>query len=408
MRFGRFEFSLATRHLLKGGGQTLLTVAAVASGVIVIIFISSIIFGVRKHISELLTDLLPHIQIQVHEPVAEPLGGPNTFSKIEPVQQRDLNIEDWERVMSVVKGLPNVVSVAPAIYDRAFVTRGGKQVGVLVNGADPEDLDKVTRIRKYIVEGRYFGLAIDECVVNYKMIKEIGLRLKDHIRVTSPTGTTQSFRVVGVYDTGSDEDTYRMYITLRAAQSLYGTGRAVRTLLVKTTSLDDADMVADRIMAVTNYDAKSWSREYPQFKSSLGVYNAVAYLVSFFSLIASAFAIASVLIVSVLQKGKQIGILKSIGAKSQQIFSVFLLEGLGISLVGATMGGLLGVGLVRFLTIFKQPVNRPGAVPENLFPSQITPALVGVAMLGAIVATILAAALPARRAARMDPVEVMK
>jgi lipoprotein-releasing system permease protein len=408
MRFSRFEFSLATRHLLKGGGQTVLTIAAVASGVVVIIFISSIIFGVRKHISELLTDLLPHIQIQVHEPVAHPLGGANTFSKIEPVQQRELNIEDWERVMAVVKGLPNVVSVAPAIYDRAFVTRGGKQVGVLVNGADPEALDSVTRIRKYIIEGRYFGMAVGECVVNYKMVKEIGLRLGDHIRVTSPTGTTQSFRVVGIYDTGSDEDTYRMYITLRAAQSLYGTGKAVRTLLVKTTSLDDADQVADRIMAVTKYDAKSWSREYPQFQSSLGVYNAVAYLVSIFSLIASAFAIASVLIVSVLQKGKQIGILKSIGAKSKQIFSVFLLEGLGISIIGASVGGALGVGLVQFLTIFKQPVNRPGAVPENLFPSQLSPGLVGVAMLGAILATIFAAALPARRAARMDPAEVMK
>jgi lipoprotein-releasing system permease protein len=278
----------------------------------------------------------------------------------------------------------------------------------VVNGANPGDLDRVTAVRKYIVEGRYTGMAADECVVNYKLVKDIGIRLGDHIRVTSPTGSTHSFRVIGLYDTGSDEDVYRLFITLRAAQTLYETGRAVRTILVRTTSLNDADLVADRIMAVTPYEAKSWSREYPQFKSSLGVYTAVAYLVSIFSLVASGFAIASVLIVSVLQKGKQIGILKSIGAKSKQIFSVFLLEGLGISLVGASAGAALGIALVTGLGIFKQPVSRPGAVPERLFPSELTAGLVAVAMLGAIAATILAAVLPARRAAKMDPVEVMK
>jgi lipoprotein-releasing system permease protein len=298
--------------------------------------------------------------------------------------------------------------VAPAIMDRAFISRGGKQIAALVNGADPADLDRVTRVRKYIIEGRYMGMAIDECVINYKIVKEVGIRIGDHIRVSSPTGNVQSLRVIGIYDTGSDEDTYRMYITLRAAQNLYGSGRAVRSILVKTTDLDHADMVADRIMALTRYDAKSWSREYPQFKSSLGVYNAVAYLVSIFSLVASSFAIASVLIVSVLQKSKQIGILKSIGATRGQIFRVFLLEGLGISVVGGLLGAGLGIALVSILSIFKQPVSRPGAVAENLFPSQLTPALVGVAVLGAIIATIIAAVLPARRAARMDPAAVMR
>jgi lipoprotein-releasing system permease protein len=153
---------------------------------------------------------------------------------------------------------------------------------------------------------------------------------------------------------------------------------------------------------------KSWSRQYPQFVSTLTVQSAVAFLISGFSLVTAAFAIASVLIVSVLQKGKQIGILKSMGAMRAQIFRVFLLEGFGIAVVGASLGASAGCGLVMLLQIFKRPVSRPDAIPEALFPTELTWTLVGVAMLAAVISTVIAAALPARRAASMDPVQVMR
>jgi lipoprotein-releasing system permease protein len=407
-----FEARLAIRHLVAGRGQTVLTVSTVATGVVVIVFISSLIFGVQSHIADLLTDMLPHVTVTPPDLEPQPLAGlPGVkaiSTKVERQNPQRKNLDNWQSTAAAIAKMPHVQMVAPAIMDQGFVSRGGKQLGAMVFGADPRSLDGVTRVRKYIIQGHYLGLGSDECVITYKLGKELSVTLGDRIRLVSNQSQSSSFRVVGVYDTGSDEDVYKVYITLRAAQSLYRTGTAVQTILVKADNLFRADLVADEIGAVYPYKVKSWSRQYPQFVSTLTVQSAVAFLISGFSLVTAAFAIASVLIVSVLQKGKQIGILKSMGAMRAQIFRVFLLEGFGIAVVGASLGASAGCGLVMLLQIFKRPVSRPDAIPEALFPTELTWTLVGVAMLAAVISTVIAAALPARRAASMDPVQVMR
>jgi lipoprotein-releasing system permease protein len=200
----------------------------------------------------------------------------------------------------------------------------------------------------------------------------------------------------------------RAYVTLRTAQSLFATRTAVGSLLVRADDLFQSDQVADRIAALLPYKVESWSRQAPQTVAGLQAQRAVAGLISVFSLVASSFAIASVLIVSVLQRSKQIGILKSMGARNRQILMVFTLEGLGIALVGASLGALAGCLIVWAFTQVKQPITRMGGPPEPLLPAQLSWQLVAIAMLAAVVSTVLAAILPARRAAQLDPVKVIR
>ena len=195
---------------------------------------------------------------------------------------------------------------------------------------------------------------------------------------------------------------------MRTAQSLYGLGTAVNAILVKVDDIFRADQVAARLRVLMPYEARSWMQEFPEFLSSLQMQTASAYLISTFSLIASAFAIASILIVSVLQKSKQIGILKSMGAHRQQILRVFFLEGLGIALVGSVIGAMVGTTIVYLLSMIDQPVTRLGQPPEQLFPVAILPFYIGLAMLSATLATVFAALLPARRAAKLNPVDVIR
>jgi lipoprotein-releasing system permease protein len=408
----RFESQLAVRHLRSGGKQTLLTISAVAAGVIIVVFVTALIFGLQRRWTTILTDSLPHITIRVVDPKPTPLAAVPGLpfgavsSRIEQRAPQEKNIENWAQVVEVVHTLPNVRVVAPVVRGQAFASKGGNPYGVTVIGADPDIQDQVTPVTKNLVAGRYLGLDSDEIVIDYELARDLNVSTGDRIRLTSSTGAVEAFTIAGIYSQGQGRGS--AYITLRTAQSLYGMGTAVNAILVKVVDIFRADEAAARLQALLPYEARSWIQEFPQFLSSLQMQTASAYLISAFSLVASAFAIASILIVSVLQKSKQIGILKSMGARRSQILRAFVLEGLGIALLGSSAGAAVGMSIVYLLSLIEQPVTRVGQPPEQLFPVAILPLYIALAMLAATAATVLAALLPARRAARLNPVDVIR
>lgn len=408
----RFESVIALRHLLAGGGQTLLTVSAVAAGVIIVIFITSLIFGLQERLTELLTDAIPHVTVTVEEPEPKPLsrvpGTPEDLSstRIEQRAPQLKFIDNYPTVVETIRRLPNVRAVTPVVTGQAFVSKGANPIGVAVVGADPELQDRITPVTKDLISGKFVGLSSDEIVIDGELAKDLDVSTGERVRVTSGTGASDSFTIAGIYSRGQGRGS--AYVTLRTGQSLFGLGSTVNAIQVKLIDIYDADSVADRIMALVPYEAKSWTREFPQFLSSLQVQTASAYLISGFSLVASGFAIAAVLIVSVLQKSKQIGILKSMGARRRQILTIFIFEGLGVAIIGSALGATLGTLIVLLLSIFKQPITRVGQAPEQLFPVRVLPFYIGLAIAAAILSTVIAAVLPAQRAAKMNPVDVMR
>lgn len=408
----RFERQVAVRHLRSGGGQTWLTVSAVAAAVIIVIFVTGLIFGLRQNLTNLLTESIPHVTVQVADPVPVPLArvpggveGPAS-SRLEQQAPQEKAIDDWPRVIGIIRAVPGVRLAAPVARRQAFASRGANPVGVTLVGVDPALQDEVGAVTKNLIAGRYQGLTSEEVVIDVELAEDLAVATGDRIRLASNTGASDSFTVVGIYSRGRGRG--EAYVTLRTAQSLLGLGTSVNAILVKVRDIYRADDVADRIMALVPYEAKSWSREFPRFLDSLTVQSAAAYLTSAFSLIASSFAIASILIVSVLQKAKQIGILKAMGARRRQIQTIFVLEGLGVALLGSVVGGLGGSAIIVGLSLIQQPIRRVGQTPEQLFPVAILPFYIALAIGAAIAATVIAAYLPARRAASLNPVEVMR
>jgi lipoprotein-releasing system permease protein len=408
----RFEAKLALRHLKTGGGQTLLTVGAVAAGVIVIIFLTALIFGMREKVTKVLTESISHVIVKVRDVEPVPLsvlqdsGTSMSSSRMEKQAPQLKYIDDWQHAVDVIRTVPNVRIALPAIQGHGFASKGGNPIGVTITGADPAQQDEVSPVSKDLIAGKYLGLESDAVVVDYELAKDLAVSVGDRIRISSSFGNTESLSIAGIYSRGQGRG--EAYVTLRTGQSLFGTGNSVNVILVKVKDLFRSDEVADRIQSLVPYEARSWSREYPSFVSSLTVQAASAYLISGFSLIASSFAIASVLIVSVLQKSKQIGILKSIGATRSQILRVFTMEGLAIALGGSFSGAVVGSVIVYLISLPRQSTGRPGHVPDQLFPVAILPAYIFGAMVAAIIATVMAAWFPARRAAKMNPVDVMR
>ena len=408
----RFESQLAWRHLRSGGNQTWLTVAAVASGVIVVVFIMGLIFGLQKRLSSLLTDSIPHVTIRVPQGKPIPFGDTpsgagtisSSLSEMQAPQRK--NLDDWRTVLSVASAIPNVRAVTPAVFGQGFASKGANPVGLTVTGADPTQQELISPITKNLISGHYQGLAADEVVIEYQNAKDLNVGVGDRIRITSISGIPEPLRIAGIYSKGQGAGS--AYVTLRTGQSMLSIGNSVNVVYVKVFDIYGADAVAERLSVLLDCDVKSWSSEFPSFVTSLRAQSASAYLISGFTLIASSFAIASVLIVSVQRKSKQIGILKSIGARSDQILLVFMLEGLGIAIAGSVSGAITGMAVIYLLSLPKQAPLRFGGVPEPVFPVTLDPIYILAAMGAAIAATVLAAMLPARSAAKMNPVDALR
>lgn len=387
-----------------------MTISAVTTGVIIVIFITSLIFGLQGNITKLLTESIPHITIKVADPkpkTLEDLKNPAvTSSQIEQQAPQLKLIDDWEQVVSIVSKFPNVKAVSPIVSGQGFASKGANPLGVSVIGADPVLQDMVTPVTPDLIAGKYQGLGSDEIVIDSQLAKDLNVSVGERIRLSSNTGISLSLNIAGIYSSGRGRGS--VYLTLRNAQSFLGYGTSVNAIYVKVNDIYDVDSLSNTMMALLPYDARPWTADFGSFLSQMNVMGASAYLISAFSLIASAFSIAAVLIVSVLQKSQQIGILKSMGARQNQILRIFVYEGLGVAIFGSSLGAIIGMIVVYLLGLLTRESTQAGKPPEHLFPVQILPTYIALAVLAAIVTTVIASVLPARRAAKLNPVDVMR
>jgi len=250
----RFEARLALRYLMTGGGQTLLTIGSVAAGVIVIVFLTSLIFGIRGRLTTMLTESIPHVTVKIREPEPIPLselqdlGSAMSSSRVEKKAPQLKFIDDWQHAVDIIRTVPNVRVVLPAIQGQGFASKGGNPIGVMITGADPGQQDQVSPVTKDLIAGRYIGLAADEVVIDYELAKDLSVSVGDRIRMTSSTGNTESLSISGIYSGGRGRGA--AYVTLRTGQSLFGVGNSVNVILVKVKELFGSDAVADRIQSL--------------------------------------------------------------------------------------------------------------------------------------------------------------
>jgi lipoprotein-releasing system permease protein len=429
MKTLRFEWRLALRHLAHDRGQTGLTVLAVAIAVLAIIFIRSITDGVVIRFYDDLVGSLPDVTLRAadRQPAALAAGPAEGTAPLSvraqllatrvqkrPPQRQD--IEGWAEVVEQVRRLPGVRTAVPVAQGGATFVRGALRLNVSVTGGEPAVLDGVIGLQKKLVAGRWYGLAADEVVIGWRLADEAGVRLGDRIRLEAAGGaqdravSSGTYRVAGIFSTGTDAaDLGQAYVTLRAGQSLLGLSPNVSRILIKLNDAFQADTFARHLADALPYRTESWLQtNASELQGIQGIFG-TRDLVSVFALMASAFAIASVLVVSVTQKQKQIGILKSMGARDGQILRVFTLEAVVIGVTGSTLGALSA--LVLLLALAKVPAP-PGLNPypryTTLFYLQLDGRVFTGTCAAATFVTMLSATAPARRAARLDPVAAIR
>ncbi|WP_309719718.1 ABC transporter permease [Armatimonas sp.] len=412
----RFERTIAWRHLRTGGGTTILIILAVAIATMVIIFVNGSIAGMSKKLMGNQLRTLAHITLEPKDIQPTPLENLQAASRSdriytsEPQQtfQQSTRINNGGEIEAQIRPVRGLTTVMSQVKGNAFALKGSKRESVTLIGADPEQQERLISLKESLLTGRWPDIAPDEVVVGMTLAEKLRLQLGDRVRIQSSEGVTQIFRVAGFFYTGSPQsDEREVYIPLRAAQSLFAMGAGVSQIAVK---LDDAfavDKTGPEIRAMfPRLKVKSWLDDNEMMTNGMRTQTAIRSLLTSFMLITSSCAIAAVLIVSVLQKSKQIGILKSMGASEQQILRIFTMEGLGVAVIGGLVGCIVAYILLSIVDSVTLP-GRYGRV-DKLAPVALDLWIVIGAFVAVVLATVLAAQWPARRASRLDPVEVLR
>lgn len=395
---------LALRFFRDGRSQTALIVAGVAVGVAVQVFITSLIAGLQADLIDKTLGSLPHISLEPPEETARPLlrGEPNDRlfigRDILRPAQRLRSIDEWPRAAAIAADLTGVRVVSPRVAGPALARRGSASANVLVQGVQPELFTRVVRIARHMASGAY-RVEGQDAVIGDELAQELGVSLGDTVRVTLGDDSEARYIVRGVFDLGGPtSDAQWIVVSLRSAQALFRLPGGATHMDVKIDDIYAAERLARRLERRTSLTAESWMASNAQLLSALRSQSMSTTLIRVFVLIAVAMGIASVLVVSVVQKQGQIGILRAIGTARGAVLRIFLWQGGLLGLLGALLGSGLGALL---LSAFQAAMTRAENGPT--FSVIYEPWVFFGAGGLAILTGVLAAAMPAIRAARLDP-----
>jgi len=403
----RIELLLALRFLKEGKTQTLFMIAGVVMGVGVIVFLSSLITGLGRSIIEKTLGTQAHVVMRPPDDEARRLIKPSSTlavsASIERRAQRLRSILLWQQVMHQLESQKGVTAVSPLVSGPAFVMRGNSTKSVALMGVDPQRFIKIVSMPSFIKEGE-FRITANDAAIGTDLARDLGASLGDKIRLQTAEGRSETMTVTGIFDVGIRDINRRwVIITLRSAQNLLDLVGGVSTIEVGVQDLFEAENISGRLATLTGLTAESWMKTNAELLVGLSSQSASSYLIQFFVIISVAFGIASVLIVSVIQKSREIGILRAMGCSRHRILRVFLLQGGIVGLAGSLLGSGLGAGLVTF---FATTARNPDGSP--IFPVVLELRMFLLAAGVATLTGVLAAAAPAVRAAKLDPVVAIR
>lgn len=401
-----FEWILAARFMREGRMQSLLIISGVALGVSVIVFISALISGLQSNLFRRTLDYQAQIVIRPPKEVARTLRGADgtlAATLIQPRAQRLRSVDQWQTVRDNLQKMPEVTVVTPVVAGAGFVLRGDANKAVNVTGIEPESYLRLIALRQQMKAGTpEVGSA--EILIGTDLGLDLGVGLGDKLILQTANKASATLTVAGVFDFGNKGFNERsVFVALRTAQSLLNLPGGATSVELNVSKPFAAEEVAQVISAQTGLDVESWIVLNAQFFSALQAQSMSNFIIRFFVGLTAALGIASVLVVSVVQKSKEIGILRATGTTRAQILRLFLLQGAVMGLLGSLLGSIAGWA---FLMGWRGIAKNADGTP--LFVIEFDPWLFAYAALGATLVGTLAAVFPARTAARMDPANAIR
>lgn len=400
-RFVSFRYLRAKRKQKFISLITVISILGVAVGVMALIVVLSVYTGFTEGLRDQIIGIQSHVLVQQY-------GGV---------------INNPDKLIQKVESVDGVVAATPYIFGQALVSSGQHSTGIVLRGIDPESAAKVITLADKMTSGSLADLTSSTDLPSVVLGKELAGQLKVStgwkIRLISPNGPltpmgviprVRTCRVAGIFETGMFEyDSTMGFVSLETARSLAGIDRGIHALEVRVTDVDKADSVAKSIAKKigTGYAVRDWMQINQNLFAALKLEKIGIFIALDLIILVAALNIISALVMVVMEKTRDIAILKSMGATTRSIMCIFFYQGAVIGLTGTTLGVLSGLGLCAILQRY-QIIELPRNVyPMSTMPVKVVPLDVTVIAISAILITLAATLYPSWKASKIRPAEAL-
>jgi lipoprotein-releasing system permease protein len=415
----RYEWFIGLRYLKAKRKQTfisiitVISVAGVMVGVMALIVVLAVMSGFEKTLKEKILGTQAHLHL------------------LKATQE---GLDQYQEVTKRVEETKGVASAAPFIISQVMLSSESNVFGVVLKGIDPDRVGRVTELANNLKSGRLEDLKGGKegdapgIILGVELAKHLSVSLNDSIQVISPLGTVtpmgmmpkmKRFRVKGIFYSGMYEfDNTMAYVSLESAQKFFSMGNRVTGIEIKTKDIYKVKEVGREIRRKMGFPfwTKDWMEMNRNLFSALRLEKIAMFIILVLIVLVAAFNIISTLIMVVMEKNKDIAILKSMGASSKSILKIFTIEGGVIGVVGTILGTILGLGAafnLEKITDFVERLFGFKILSSDVYyidklPSQVNPLDVILIVLTAVLISLLATLYPAWRASKLDPAEALR
>jgi lipoprotein-releasing system permease protein len=410
----RLALAIALTHLVGRRRQTLVSLGGIALGVAFYLAVSSLMRGSERDFIERLVDNSAHITVSDEyrgagvQPSA--IAWPDGAVEIRGAKPRTevRGIRAAHEKLAFIGALPGQ-RAAPLLTGSVGLTFAGRTQGATLNGVVPEKMKQVSTLERKIVRGSLDALAANPngMIVGQGLVTRFGLRLGGNIDVATPDGAIRTMKVVGIFRTGNASyDENQTFVALKRAQVLLNRPNRVNRIVLQLDDPYRARDVAAIIEAHVGYKSVSWLEASEDLMSVLLIRNIIMYSVVSAILVVASFGIYNTISTIVIEKTRDIAILKSMGFQARDVRRIFVLEGAILGLLGSLLGFALGLALMWALV--QVELKPPGVSELVRLPIYRGVEQFVVAAAFALASSIGAAFLPARRAGRLQPVDILR
>jgi len=393
-----FSLRVALRFLIEGRNQSLFIVIGIAVGVSVIIFIGAIITSLQSNLIEQTLGNSAHITISESSDIFRDIRQGSRFGLIESQLAKTADFQDWRPVLTNLENNSYFTAISPVLDGNGFLVKGGEDTSVLLRGIELDRANAIYQISERIIQGNDI-LEGNQILIGKELAEDFKLNPGDVVLIALANNVRERFSIQGIFDFENQSiNSNWIFIDLKRAQKLLDKEDYISRIELQMNDVFAADRISRELsFQLGGLVVENWKEQNAQLLNALSSQSVSNYIIQIFVLLAVTLGISSVLGISVIQRSRELGILKALGIKNNSARMIFIFQGAILGFMGALTGTALGILLINAFTNFVSVFSIEVKLSQIIFIIIIT-----------TIACIVSAVIPANSSAKLNPIEVIR